>query len=118
MLHGLNGVEEEIQNTATPQIYLQRHQIGDDLDDRMLARSLIGETVHVSAELAEKDGTGSDQLIARAIDRVAPPEASEYYSWNLELSLERVRPLASIDDLAIPDLTVEEADAFWEAINE
>lgn len=95
-----------------------RVRISDDLDDRMLARMLIGETIHVTADRAAPGDEHAGDLVARTIERVAPPEASEYYSWDLESALEKIEPLVSIDDLAIPGLTEEEADAFWEAINE
>jgi len=94
---------------------MQRIRVGEELDARKLARSLIGELVSVSGEM---EGTESDQITATAIKRVFSPEASEYYRWNLASALEGVEPLSSIDDLAIPDLSPEEADAFWEAINE
>lgn len=91
-------------------------KLSDELDDREIG-SLLGDTVHVEAATEDVD-EGSGQLTAVAIERVASPETSDYYTWNLEQALEGKKPLRSIDDLAIPGLDGDEADAFWHAVND
>lgn len=92
-------------------------EMSDDLDDRGL-RGLLGETVHVRAAHGGTDAKGADRLIATAISRVAAPNTSNYYTWNFEAALEGIEPLRSLEDLAIPGLSEDEADAFWHAVND
>ncbi len=92
-------------------------RLAEDLDDRAMG-SLLGETVRVRVVPADTEGKGADQLFAVAIERVEPPRTSDYYTWDLEKALEGIEPLRSIEDLAIPGLDGDEADAFWHAVND
>jgi len=116
MLYGVNlhtrtyRIEDGLLKTC-------RFKLADGLDDRAVG-GLLGETVRVRVVPADAGGENSDQLTAIAIDRVESPETSDYYTWDLEKALEGKEPLRSIEDLAIPDLDIDEADAFWHAVND
>lgn len=92
-------------------------KLADGLDDREIA-SLLGETVRVRALPADVEDKASEQLVAIAIERVESLRTSDYYTWDLEKALEDIEPLRSIEDLAIPGLDGDEADAFWHAVND
>ncbi len=92
--------------------------LGEDLDDRSLARTLLGETIQVTGMPVDIGDAGADHYEAISIEHVAPATASEYYTWNLATALESIEPIGSIDDLRIPGLTDDEADEFWHAVND
>jgi hypothetical protein len=92
--------------------------VGGDLDDRALARTLLGEVVRVTVVAEGIDGSEPDHFVAISIGRVDRPQTSDYYTWDLEKALESVEPLRSIEDLRIPGLDADEADAFWHAVND
>ena len=89
----------------------------DGLDDIAIARTLLGEVVHVTA-IPDPGDTGSDHFIARALSSALPSVVGEYYTWNLEEALAGVEPVESLRDLAIPGLNGEEFEAFWQAVTE
>lgn len=88
------------------------------LDTQSIARSLLGETVRITATPAEGGPDGHDRLDASAIVRVGPPHTDDYYSWDVATALDRVDPIESIGDLALPGIDKDEADAFWHAVND
>ncbi len=92
--------------------------LGEGMDAQALARSLLGDVVRVTAARADTGGGGEEHLSARSIERVAPPHAAEYYTWDLEEALAQVDPIESIHDLAIPGLDGDEFDTFWRAVND
>jgi hypothetical protein len=92
-------------------------RVGGNLDDRHLARTLLGEIVHVVAEPAE-GGEGPDRLVATSIQRVEPPKTGDYYTWDLATALAGIEPIDSIEDLRIPGLDDDEYDSFWHAVND
>jgi len=92
----------------------QHFTLDDDLDQRQIARSLLGETVMVTAKsLADRAG---EPMQATAVSRVESPPSAEYRSWDALAAMEAAEPVESIDDLAIPDLDDAEIDAFWRAV--
>ena len=92
-------------------------RVGGNLDDRQLARTLLGEIVQVVAVPAD-GGEGPDQLVATSIQRVDPPKTGDYYTWDLATALEGIEPIDSIEDLRIPGLDDDECDSFWHAVND
>ena len=92
-------------------------KLAEGVDDRAIV-SLLGEMVHVRVVAGEADEKSSDWLTAVTIERVAPPETSDYYTWDFEKALAGVEPIKSIHDLAIPGIDEDEADAFWHAVND
>jgi hypothetical protein len=92
--------------------------VGGSLDDRKLARALLGEIVQVAAVPADSGGEGPDHLVAISIERAEPPETGDYYTWDMEAALENTEPIQSIEDLRLPGLDADEADAFWHAVND
>jgi hypothetical protein len=92
--------------------------VGRDLDDRALARTLLGEVVRVTVVPEGIEGSEPDHFVAISIGRVDRPQTSDYYTWDLEKALESIEPLRSIEDLRIPGLDADEADAFWHAVND
>jgi hypothetical protein len=92
-------------------------RVGGNLDDRQLARTLLGEIVQVVAVPAD-GGEGPDQLVATSIQRVDPPKTGDYYTWDLATALEGIEPIESIEDLRIPGLDGDEYDSFWHAVND
>jgi hypothetical protein len=91
--------------------------VGENLDDRTLARALLGEVVDVVAVPKEREGQGPDHFVAVSIERVQR-ETADYYTWDLETALEGIEPIESIEDLRIPGIDDDEADAFWHAVND
>ncbi|MEA2023830.1 MAG: hypothetical protein U9N79_05990 [Actinomycetota bacterium] len=92
-------------------------RLAGDLDDQGVG-SLLGGAVRVSVVAGDETGESSDPLVVTAIERVEPPESSDYFTWDLEKALKSVEPLRSIEDLAIPGLDGDEFDSFWRAVNE
>jgi len=91
--------------------------VGGDLDDRALARRLLGDIVHVVA-VSANGGDEPDQLIATSIQHVEPPKTGDYYTWDLATALDGIEPIESIEDLRIPDLDGDEYDSFRHAVND
>jgi len=88
----------------------RRVSIGEDLDDRSLARALLGDVVHVTALPSNADAHGRPgRFIAISIGRIDPRrtlefetmefETMEFETWDIETAMEKVSPLGSIDDL-------------------
>ena len=92
-------------------------RLADDLDEWAIG-SLLSETVRVEVAVSDMEHGGSAQLVVTAIERVEPPETSDYYTWDFEAAVERAKPIESIHDLAIPGIDEDEADAFWRAVND
>jgi len=87
-----------------------RHDEVDDLLDRLVLPGRIGERDHV----ANRPGVVGDD-----VRQDEPFDASIVWrKTTLEELLRGVKPLRSIKDLAIEDLTEEEFDAFIAALNE
>ncbi len=92
----------------------QHFTLDDDLDQRQIARALLGETVNVTATwIADEAG---EPMQATAVSRVEPPSSAEYRSWDALAAIEAAEALRSIEDLAIPDLDEAEVDAFLRAV--
>jgi len=92
----------------------QHFTLDDDLDQRRIARALLGETVNVTAKW-RADGAG-EPMQATAVSRVETHSNAEYRSWDARAAIEASEALRSIEDLAIPGLNDAEVDAFLRAI--
>ena len=88
----------------------------DDARHLSEIKSLVAARVEVIGHALVAPDGGFHEFEVELIEPVATPVDAIYSSFDLEKAIAEATPVESLETLRISDLTLQEGQAFWEAI--